>query len=100
MPVPTTFIRLLCRTLKRAITREEIFNGNRESIRTNFFNTDSILLWLFQTHSKREKLYRELNHNHADIPIKRFTTLKKVNQFLSNLNTTAPAPQDKHQADP
>lgn len=37
--------RLLRRTFGRIITREELWSGNRESIRGLFFSRDSLFLW-------------------------------------------------------
>lgn len=54
------FTRLLRRTLKRAFKREELWNGNQESIRLSFFSTDSVLLWMIRTYSQRRKEYRQL----------------------------------------
>ena len=49
--------RLILRTVSRAITREELWNGNRESIRLSFFSRDSILLWALQTYKRRRREY-------------------------------------------
>ena len=38
------FWRILLRCVRRAITREPLWNGNRESIRMTFFSRDSLLL--------------------------------------------------------
>jgi adenylate kinase family enzyme len=54
---PVVFGRALKRTLVRSITKEEILNGNKESIRKNFFSKDSILLWVLQTYWNRKKYY-------------------------------------------
>ena len=43
-PFVTVFWRLLRRTLGRLITREELFNGNRETIIGQFFAKDSLIL--------------------------------------------------------
>ena len=49
--------RSLKRTVRRAITGEEICNGNRESFRKSFLSRDSILLWVIQTHAKNRERY-------------------------------------------
>ena len=59
-PLPFVFWRGLCRCTKRILTREEIFNGNRESVRLTFLSRDSLLLWILQTHGRRRKEYPEL----------------------------------------
>jgi adenylate kinase family enzyme len=51
-PRRTTWSRILTRTLTRTITREELWSGNRESVRTSFLSRDSIILWSIQTWAK------------------------------------------------
>ena len=52
--------RLWQRTVQRAFQQEELWNGNRETIRQSFFSQDSILLWMLQTYSKRRRKYPQL----------------------------------------
>ena len=55
-----TFGRLLKRTLVRAVTRRELFNGNRESLRMSFLSGDSILIWMIKTYKRRKAQYPQL----------------------------------------
>jgi adenylate kinase family enzyme len=55
-----TFSRALRRTTRRAFTREELWNGNRESIRRSFFSRDSILWWVITTHRRRREEFTRL----------------------------------------
>jgi adenylate kinase family enzyme len=57
---PRVFTRLLWRTLRRALTRGELWHGNRESLRTSFLSRNSILLWAIKTHRRRGREYSEL----------------------------------------
>lgn len=63
--------RLLRRTLRRAFTREELWNGNKESLRTAFFSRDSILLWALTTYKTRRKesplLFALPEHSHLRV---------------------------------
>lgn len=52
---PLVFYRALTRSIKRAVTKEELFSGNSESFRRTFFSKDSILLWVIQTHKEKRK---------------------------------------------
>jgi adenylate kinase family enzyme len=53
--------RLLRRTLRRIVTREVLWAGNRESWRAHFASKDSLLLFALQTHhSRRRKLMHDL----------------------------------------
>lgn len=52
--------RALWRTIRRAVTREELFSGNRESLRLSFLSRDSILVWVVRTYHRRRRAYREI----------------------------------------
>lgn len=53
-PAPVVFTRLLRRTLRRGLTGEELWNGNRE--RLGFSLTrGGILAWFFRTHWRRRR---------------------------------------------
>ncbi len=54
------FSRLLARTIRRAVLREPLWHGNRESLRTSFLSRESILLWAVKTHRRRRRQYRAL----------------------------------------
>ena len=45
LPFLTVYRRLAWRTISRAVTGEELFNGNRESLKQTFLSRDSMLLW-------------------------------------------------------
>ena len=47
--LPLILWRLTRRTFSRALLNEEIWHGNKESLRTHFFTKDSLYLWVFQT---------------------------------------------------
>jgi adenylate kinase family enzyme len=55
--LPLILWRLTRRTFGRAILNEEIWHGNRESLRTHFLTKDSLYLWVFQTYKKRRREY-------------------------------------------
>jgi len=49
--------RLLHRTLRRCLTQEELWNGNRERLLEQFCSRQSLLLWVLQTHRGRRKRF-------------------------------------------
>ncbi len=55
-----TFSRAVRRTVRRAFTREQLWNGNRESIRRSFFSRESILWWVITTHRHRRDEFARL----------------------------------------
>ena len=52
--------RGLRRTVRRAVTKEELFSGNRETIAQSFFSRESVLVWLVRTYGKNKRRYRSL----------------------------------------
>lgn len=52
--------RLLRRTVRRALTREELWGTNRESFRLSFLSGDSILLYTLKTHGTRRRRFAEI----------------------------------------
>lgn len=59
-PFSLVWRRLWRRTVRRAFQQEELWNGNRETIRQSFFSRESILLWMLQTYFHRRKRYPQL----------------------------------------
>lgn len=71
--------RLVVRTLRRAITREELWNGNRESLWSAFAPTDSLLRFALANDRRRRHRYpREL----ARFRVARLRTPAEVEAFL------------------
>ena len=59
-PLRTAFWQLLRRTVRRAMTKEELWSGNRESWMTSFGSRDSILVWLFRSYWRQRRRYPHL----------------------------------------
>jgi adenylate kinase family enzyme len=54
---PLVIRRLLWRSLVRGLRHEELWNGNRESLRTHFMTSDSLLNWARKSHWKHRRAY-------------------------------------------
>ncbi|MBI2332791.1 MAG: adenylate kinase [Chloroflexi bacterium] len=56
-PFHIVFWRLLTRTIRRAVTREELWNGNRESFwwHLKLWSEESLFHWLFKTYWRRKR---------------------------------------------
>jgi adenylate kinase family enzyme len=57
---PVVLWRGTRRTIRRAVTREELFHGNRESFKLSFFSRDSILWWIVTTFHRRRREFKTL----------------------------------------
>jgi adenylate kinase family enzyme len=67
----TVFSRALSRTFRRVLSREELFGGNRESLRLALFHPESIVWWVLRTYRRRRREYPQLfqlpQNNHLEI---------------------------------
>jgi len=81
------FSQLLSRTVRRAITKEPMWGGCVESVRTSFFSRQSILVWFFKTYWKRRRNYPELlaRPEHAHLHIVRLRSRRQTARWLDDL---------------
>jgi adenylate kinase family enzyme len=88
---PLVFWRALKRTLPRVFLKKTTYAGNRETIQTTFFSSDSILWWVIKTHNKRLKEYSKLllENQFPNIKIIEFRHPKQAEKFLSNLESNS-----------
>lgn len=89
-PFLTVFSRVLFRTVRRIITREELFAGNRESFKGTFLSRDSILWWMITTYGRNKRQYRAL-FAHNDMPHLTMIELRNQHQadrLLASLQQT------------
>ena len=82
LPVRVWFPRLLRRTLRRVLRREEFLNGNRETLRSVLWSRDSLLLYAVRSHRRRRRLYPAAL---ARYDVIRLRTPAEVDRFLSGL---------------
>jgi adenylate kinase family enzyme len=59
LPLATVLWRVIKRTTRRVISREELFSGNRETVRDAFLSRDSLIVWVIRTHRRRISELRE-----------------------------------------
>jgi adenylate kinase family enzyme len=85
-PFPIVFSRLLKRTVRRAVTQEDIWSGNRESMRRTL-SRESILLWCVKTYAMRRRQYAEsiANPAHGHLQVIRFRHPREVEAWLATL---------------
>lgn len=83
----TILMRLLRRTFRRIFTREELWNGNRESFIKGLFTRDSIIVWAITTYSERRKRYlaAQVDPAFAHLDIVRLRTPRDTEVWLSRL---------------
>lgn len=60
LPRPVVMWRIVWRTARRTLLRQELWNGNRESLRTALFDSESIVRWAWDTWPERRREYPDL----------------------------------------
>ena len=82
LPVGVWLPRLLRRTARRICGLEELWNGNRETLRSAFWGRDSLLWFAMRSHFRRRRDYPEAL---ARWPTVRLRTRAEVTKFLGTL---------------
>jgi len=59
-PLALNFWRLTRRSLRRIVTREELWAGNRETFRAQFLSRDSLYLWAAKSHARHRREFAAL----------------------------------------
>lgn len=87
---PRVFRQLFIRTMLRRVRREELWNGNRESLRSHFFTKDSLFLWAVKSHWRHRKSYVErfARPEFAHLRVVRLHSPTEMERYIA---TVAPA---------
>jgi adenylate kinase family enzyme len=75
--------RLFWRCMRRGVRQEELWNGNRESLRTHFLTKDSLFVWLLKTHWRRRRLYPERIAEYPQLRVVRLRSPRELERWLS-----------------
>ena len=86
-PRHLVYWRIFWRTVKRIITREKLWQGNRESFRKAFLSRDSILLWVWKTYPKRRQRYNAIiaNNEFPNLQVLVFYHPHETDHWLKHL---------------
>ena len=87
------FSRALGRTVRRIVTRESLYSGNRETFRRSFFDLDGIPWWVLRTHQRRRREFPELfrRPEYAHAALIRLRSPAAAEEFLARLGAGASA---------
>jgi hypothetical protein len=85
--LPLVLWRLARRTLRRALTGEELWNGNRQGL-GNLFGRNSVVLWALESHSRHRREYpAELARpEYAHLVALRLRSPLETDQWLASLS--------------
>jgi adenylate kinase family enzyme len=84
----TALSRSLRRTVRRLITREELWNGNRERLR-DALSRNSITVWVLRTHRSRRERFRGLFERHPHLDVVELGGRRDVERWLQSIQPTA-----------
>ena len=86
---PLILWRLTRRTFGRMVTRQELWAGNRESLRL-LFSRDSILLWALQTYRMLRRTYTALSDDPAwrHVTVVRLRSPRACAAWLARVSST------------
>jgi adenylate kinase family enzyme len=82
LPFRVVMWRVVSRTARRLATREVLWNGNRESLRTAV-SRDSIILWALTTYRRRRRDYPSALAANPHLRVERLRTAAEVRRFLA-----------------
>ncbi len=87
--------RLVRRTTGRVITRVELWNGNRESLRGAVFSRDSLFIWALQTYKRRRIEYTTLpkQPEYAHLQMIRLSSPAATRCWLAQVGALLPVAQ-------
>ncbi len=81
LPLHVKLNRAIKRSLKRIVTKEEIWNGNRESWYGAFLAPDGVVPFMFRAHFRHRRNMPKSTHFYK---VKRLKTAAEVDDWLSN----------------
>jgi len=79
LPLGKKLLRLLGRTAARWWREEELWNGNRESLKTAVWGADALFPWAVRTHFRYRRRWPELFRGR---PMLRLRTAREVDEWL------------------
>ena len=87
--LPLVLSHITSRTVRRLIARTELWNGNRERLRS-VFSRDSIILWSLTTWGKNRRRYRQqfARPDFAHLRLIRLRSPRQTRRWLRSLAAT------------
>jgi adenylate kinase family enzyme len=79
LPMRVWLTRLLARTARRVVRREELWNENRETLRNALHPRNSVIVYALRYHRKRQRTYAS---EFARFPVVRLRSKAEVEHFL------------------
>ena len=98
LPFGLVFWRLALRTLRRGITRETLWNGNKENLFSHLFTRHSLFIWAFRSHWRgRRTLPQALAQpQYTHLRLVRLRSPRAAARWLADVQraSTVPSPSE------
>ncbi len=96
---PRVMWRLLRRTIWRLVTREQLWNDNRERLREQLFSRRSLFLWALRTYGRRRREYAALFElpEHAHLHVVRLRSPRATREWLAGITDRGPMVRCRHE---
>lgn len=94
LPLRIALWRTLTRTVRRALTREELWSGNRENVWGAIFGKDALFVYAIRSHRRRRRLYEDRLSSgvYSGRTILRFRSNGEADRWLTSLDPAARVP--------
>ena len=91
-PLRVVMWRLLWRSFRRSVTKEELWSGNREQFRTQFLSRKSLFLWALKTHWRLRRQFPVLfeKPEHTHLRVVHLSSPRATKRWLSSLMQPRP----------
>lgn len=89
LPQRVALRRVLLRTAGRVVSRKELWNGNRETLR-NAFSRDSIVWWVIRQHGSYQKKWMPRLEPFTHLSVVRLRSPREVRAWLQSIQATEP----------
>jgi adenylate kinase family enzyme len=88
-PLRVNMWRLFRRAIRRSVTQEELWSGNRETFRKQFLSRDSLFIWALKTYRRRKRDYTTLpaRPEYSHLEVVRLRAPRETRMWLSELST-------------
>lgn len=90
---PVVFWRLTIRTIRRALTQEELWNGNREKFwwHLKLWSEESLFHWLFKTYWRRKRETPQLLKlpEHSHLQLIHLKSPRQADEWLATVDRAA-----------
>lgn len=83
--LPIALWRMTARTTRRILTGEELWNGNRESLRDFLFSGDSLIVWAFKSYRKHRATYPIVVTDYPHLQLLRFRSPRDAEGWVRAL---------------